>query len=226
MNRMLMIMLLTIAFAAPAYAKEVGIDEVAASPSKYAGKPVVMTGIFAYSEPMRESFTLDQDGSMIEVFYRDLPKNDKDFILAQKRSSKTTITVNGMLQQYANSDHSVFIVASSMRYDSEAQRPSSLSSNRRFVSYDDVQASPQTYVNKQITMKGIFAYGEPVKQSMTFSQDGMNIAVLVSDLSKADRERILAQKPKTPVIVTGEVLFYVNDKKMFYLVATAVEVGN
>jgi hypothetical protein len=61
---------------------------------------------------------------------------------------------------------------------------------------------------------------------MTFSQDGMNIAVLVSDLSKADRERILAQKPKTPVIVTGEVLFYVNDRKMFYLVATAVEAGN
>jgi len=226
MKKLFVMMLVTMALAATATAKEVNFEDVASSPTKYVGKPIVMTGNFAFSEPMRESFTLNQDGSQIEVFLRDLPRNDKDFVFSQKRNKKTIITVSGMLQQYANSDHSFFITASSLRYDTDAPRPSQASSNKRFVSYDAILASPQTYVNRQVTMKGIFAYAEPVKQSISFAQDGMNIEVLISDLSKADRERILAQKPKTPVVVTGELLFYANDKKMFYLVATSVDAGN
>jgi len=226
MKKLFIITLVTMALAAPVHAKEVNLDEITAAPSKYVGKPIVITGVFAYSEPMRESFTLNQDGGQIEVFLRDLPRIDKDFMLSQKRNIKTTITVSGMLQQYANSERSFFITASSLRYDTDAPRSSPASSNKRFISYDDVQASPQTYVNKQVTMKGAFAYAEHVKQSFVFIQDGRNIEVLISDLSKADRELILSQKPKRTVMVTGELLFYANDKKMFYLLAASVDMGN
>ena len=92
MRRMLLIAVCLLGMSAPLYAKDVTSTEVLSDLAGYTGKTVTMSGLFVYSEPMRESFTVDQNGTSIEVFYRDLPRYAKDFVLAQKNYSKTPIT--------------------------------------------------------------------------------------------------------------------------------------
>lgn len=67
-----------------------------------------------YSEPMRQSFVLDQNGNAVEVFLDDLSKADREFILSQKKYSKAPVTVTGIVQRYANNTKTYFINASSV----------------------------------------------------------------------------------------------------------------
>ncbi|KKQ94648.1 MAG: hypothetical protein UT18_C0009G0059 [candidate division CPR2 bacterium GW2011_GWC2_39_10] len=58
------------------------------------GNPVSVSGV-AWSVE-RGGGTIDQNGVLIEVFYRDLPGSDKEFLLAQQQYSKTLLTVSGI----------------------------------------------------------------------------------------------------------------------------------
>ncbi len=106
--------LLTMVWTAQVDAKEIIYADILADPSKYVGKTVTMSGVFAYTEPMRESFTLDQNSNLIEVFYGDLPQQDKDVIASQKRDAKTPVVVTGIVQRYTNDANKYFINASSI----------------------------------------------------------------------------------------------------------------
>ncbi len=227
MKNFFRVIFLVAAVSASAYgqANEVSYADISSDPTKYVGKRVVMNGAFAYSEPMRESFTLNQNGSPIEVFYSDLPPNVKQLILSQQKSSKEQLTVSGTLRQYTNSARSYFIIASSVQFEnSSVPVPPGVNS----ISYSDILSNASSYVNKQVTMNGSFLFSEPMRQSFTFDQSGNQIEVLVSDLSRIDRESILSQKKysKVPVVVTGILLGYVNNPKKYYINAYSVRVTN
>src|SRR5574337_172119 len=227
MKNVFMAILLAAAVSASAHgqANEVSYADIASDPSKYVGKPVVMKGAFAYSEPMRESFTFNQNGSLVEVFYSELPGNIKQSILAQQKNSREPVIVSGTLRQYTNSARSYFIIASSVRFETGAAAVSS--DYPRAISYADIMSNPAHYLNKQVTMKGSFLYSEPMRQSFTFDQSGNQMEVLVSDLSRIDRESILSQKKysKAPVVVSGVLLAYVNNPKKYYIIADSVKMA-
>jgi hypothetical protein len=210
---------------AGAEAKELSVGNVLSDGETYAGKVVSVRGDFLYSEPVRESFMMGQGRDTIEVFYRDLPGNDKMFILSQPKNSKLSILVSGMLRQYANKQRFYFIDATSLSYQG-AGAPAPVAGTA--VSFFDIQSEPAKYVSKPVTMKGLFLYSEPMRQSFTFEQNGKTIEVIVSDLSKSDRERILGQKKdsKIPVTVSGLLQKYGNDEKRFFITAYAVTLGN
>jgi hypothetical protein len=85
------------------------------NPSKYVGKTVTMSGMFAYTEPMRGSFTFDQNGDLVEAFYEDLPQKDKDLIVSQRQDSKTpVVVVTGIVQRYTNDANKYFLKATSV----------------------------------------------------------------------------------------------------------------
>jgi hypothetical protein len=225
MRNIFMMALLVVTFSAHAHAKEMSYADVVSDPTNYVGKPIVMKGSFVYSEPMRESFTFDQNGNLIEVFYRDLPGNDKEFILSLQKYSKVSLMVSGTLQQYTNRARSYFINASSLRVENGA---SPVPSNVNLISYADILSAPGKYVNKPVMMKGSFAYSEPMRQSFTFDQNGNRIEVLLGDLSRTDRELILSQKKysKTPVTVTGVLQPYANNTNTYFINAYSVGVEN
>ncbi len=214
---------LVAAASASAYgqAHQVSYADIASDPSAFVGKQVVMKGGFAYSEPMRESFTIEQNGNLIEVFYSTLASNVKQLILSQKKNSKEALTVSGTLKQYTNSARSYFIIASSVLFEN-GDAPAQLSANS--ISYADILSNAARYVNKQITMKGSFLYSDPMRQSFTFDENGNQVEVLVSDLSRIDREAILSQKKysKVSVVVNGVLLAYVNNPQKFYITASSV----
>jgi hypothetical protein len=198
--------------------------DILANGPKYINKSVALEGSFLFSEPMRESFTIDQKGNLIEVFYRDLPGSDKALILSLPENSKAIMIVSGTLKQYTN-NRSYFIDATSMRLETGSLPiPTGLTP----VSYGDIQSAPAKYLKKRIMMKGTFVYSEPMRQSFSFDQGGNVIEVLISDLSKTDREAVFAQKKnsRAGVTVTGELLSYVNNPKKYYITADSIMLGN
>ena len=226
MKNVLCIMtLLAMTVTAHSQPKEVSYADIVSDPSSYVGKPIVMEGTFAYAEPMRESFTIDQNGALIEVFYRDLPGSDRKSLLAQQQYSKTLLTVSGILKQYTNKKHSYFVNATSLRLENgAAPAPSSLG----LAAYSEILSNPGRYVRKPVTMKGSFVYSEPLRQSFSFDQGGNIIEVLISDLSRIDREAIFSQKKhsRKAVTVSGELLPYVNSAAKYYINASSVILEN
>ena len=206
-------------------AQAVRIADVVSDPAAYLGKRIVIQGSFLFAEPIRESFTINQNGSKIEVFYYDLPGSDKQFILSQQNYSKTELTVSGIMQQYTNSAGSYFMKATSLRFErNTSPDPPGLTP----VSYEEILSNPEKYLKKPVTMKGYFLYNEPVRQSFSFDQAGNIIEVLISDLSKIDREYILGQKKysKKSLVVTGVLQTYVNSKNKYYINAYSVSLEN
>jgi len=224
MKRFFVMMLCVLAVAVVAEAKEMTVGGVLSDGDLYTNKTVTFRGDFQYSEPVRESFTIGTGRDTIEVFYRDLPGKDKVFLLALPRNAKTSILVSGTLRQYANKARFYFVDAVSVSYEGAA---AAASAARDAVSLFDILADPAKYVNKPVTTKGVFQYSEPMRQSFTFEQNGKAMEVIVSDLAKIDRERILGQKKnsKTPVTVSGLLQKYANDDKRFFITAYTVTLG-
>ncbi len=208
-----------------AEAKELSVAGVISDGEIYAGKAVIVRGDFLYTEPGRESFTIGQGNSTVEVFYRDLPGNDKVFLLSRPMNSKLSILVSGMLRQYANRERHYFIDATSVKYEGAAPAPVA---GANVVTLFDIQSNPAKYVTKPVTMKGLFLYSDPMRQSFTFEQNNDTMEVIVSDLSKLDRDRILEQRKnsKIPVTVTGLLQKYANDEKRFFITAYTLTLGN
>jgi uncharacterized metal-binding protein len=221
----LIIIFLIAFFPGYTHAKDVSYADIAADPAKYVGKRVVMKGFFLYSEPVRESFTIDQNGNSIEVFYGSVSGHDRQFILSQRKYSKAEVTVSGILQRYTNSAHAYFINASSLSAEN-----GSFSAPPRgdLISWPDILSAPDKYLNKQVMMKGSFIYSEPSRQSFTFDQSGTQIEVFLGDLSRTDRELIFSKKnfSKLPVTVIGVLQKYANKTQTFFINASSVFVGN
>jgi hypothetical protein len=224
MRRMLLIAVCLLGMSAPLYAKEVTSTEVLSDLAGYAGKTITMSGLFVYSEPMRESFTVDQNGTSIEVFYRDLPRHAKDFVLAQKNHSRTPITVIAVVQPYTNRSNAFFLNATSLPGANSASDPSLAGDS---VSYADIVSNPSKYIGKEAALKGLFVYSEPMRESFTIDQNGNLVEVFYRDLAKRDRELILAQKNKSkiPVFVSGTVQQVTNKKNAFFVNASSVSLG-
>jgi hypothetical protein len=213
-----------VSMSAPLYAKEVTSAEVLSDLSYYIGKTVTLSGLFIYSEPMRESFTVDQNSKSIEIFYRDLSKNEKDVILAQKNFSRASITVTGVVQPYANRTNAFFLNATSLPAVSSA---SDTSVRAASIYYSDIVSDPLKYVGQKATLKGLFMYSEPMRESFTFDQNGHLIEVFYRDLANKDKDLILSQKKnaKVPVIVTGTIQQFTNKTNAYFMNASSVVVG-
>ncbi len=224
MRIIMAITLLTMIWATQVDAKEIIYADILAVPSKYVGKTVTMSGVFAYIEPMRGSFTFDQNGTLIEVFYGDLPQKDKDLIASQKREAKTPVIVTGIVLRYTNIANKYFINASSLQLAGGISRSASIGSS---VLYSAIQLNPSKYVGKTVTMSGAFAYTEPMRGSFTLDQNGTLIEVFYGDLPEKDKDLIASQKrnAKTPVIVTGIVQRYTNDANKYFIKASSVSVS-
>jgi len=208
-----------------ANAKTTLYADILATPAQYVGKAVTVTGMFAYSEPMRESFTINQDNSMIEVFYKDLSPEEKAYILALKQYSKTSITATGVVQRFANSANTFFLNATSLEgVRTTGAVTAAALPQTSVVPFTEITSSPAKYIGKTITLRGEFAYAESVRESFTIEQNRIMIEVFYKDLSKADRERILAQKKlsKTPVLVTGTLQRFANSADTFFMNASAI----
>ncbi len=228
MKRLLSTIVCLFSLAAVASAAELFVDDLVSDASKYVGKTVTVKGNFLYSEPMRESFAMTHAGVKLEIFYRDLAPNDKLFITSLHNNAKTAMVVTGILKQYANSQRSYFMDASTLQHEGSAAASPAPASALSAVSYLDILQKPADYVNKPVTMRGAFVYSEPMRQSFTFEQNGKTMEVLLSDLSKLDRDRVLEQKKnsKVPVVITGLLQNYANDNKRFYIAAYSVSLEN
>jgi hypothetical protein len=224
MKRFFAAVLCVLAVAVTAEAKEVSVGNVLSDGDLYANKAVTVRGDFLYSEPVRESFTIGQGDNTIEVFYRDLPGADKVYILSLPKNARTSILVSGTLRQYANKARFYFIDATAVRHEGAA---AAVPATQATVSLFDILSDPAKYVNKPVTTTGVFLYSEPMRQSFTFEQNNKSMEVIVSDLSKIDRERILGQKKnsKVTVSVTGLLQKYANEDNRFFITAYTVTLG-
>ncbi len=223
MRKFLVIAFVTIIAAGQAEAKEVQYGDILASPAKYIGKMVTMSGTFAYTEPMRGSFSFAQNDNLIEVFYGDLTKEMKDFISSQQEGAKTPVIVTGVLQRYTNTNK-YFINASQLQL---AGGNTSSSTGRVSIIYESILLSPTKYLGKTVTMSGTFAYNEPMRGSFTFEQNGNPIEVFYADLPQKTRDIITSQKEggKTPVIVTGVLQRYTNSANKYFINASSVSMN-
>src|SRR5512135_3119256 len=185
MKNIMMITLLTMIWTAQAYAKEILYADILANPTKFVGKTVTVSGMFAYTEPMRGSFTFNQNGDLIEAFYGDLPQKDKDLIASQKQDSKTPVVVTGIVQRYTNIANKYFLNASSLQIAGGSSR--SLSGGSPLL-YSAIQLNPSKYVGKTVTMSGVFAFTEPMRGSFTFDQNGDLVEAFYEDLPQNDKD--------------------------------------
>ncbi len=223
MKKIVGIILLTLIMAAQAEAREIQYGDILSSPAKYIGKTVTMSGVFAYTEPMRGSFSFAQDSNLIEVFYGDLPQEMKALIASQQEGSKTHIVVTGVLQRYTNTNK-YFINASQLQIaGGNAPSPAGGAS----ILYESILLSPAKYIGKTVTMSGTFAYHEPMRGSFTFEQNGNPIEVFYGDLQQRTRDIIASQKEgaKTPVVVTGVLQRYANSANKYFISASSVSMN-
>lgn len=210
--------------ATPGCAKEMNTAEILAEPAKFTGSMVTVKGAFIYSEPMRESFTIDQNGNLMEVFYRDLAKSDRDALLLLTKYSREPVTVTGVVHLYTDSKSGCFMIATSVQI---AGSPASASPKNITATAVTSIADLPKYSGKRVTVKGVFLYSEPIRDSFTIDQNGMSIEVFFKDIPKNERDAILSQKKysKEPVTVTGVVQRYTNSTSGCFMLATAVRLN-
>ncbi len=225
MNRILLLILSFTFLAHVAFAKEITYSDILSDPSQYVGKIGTMKGLFAYSEPLKESFTIDQNGRLIEIFYRDLPSRDKDTILAQRKHSKLPVTITGVIRRFENSSNAYYINASSLE-TSGSSAPAAAS--RVYVAYADILSNPVRYVGKTVSMKGNFVYSEPMRESFVFDQNGNMVEVFYRDLPQNSKDVILAQRKnsKKTVIATGVIQKFANNANTYFLNAISFSFDN
>jgi hypothetical protein len=218
------VLMIIMDMATPGWAKEMNATEILAEPTKFAGSMVTLKGAFIYSEPMRESFTIDQNGNQVEVFYRDLAKSDRDALLLLTKYSKVPVTVTGVVQFYTNSKSGCFMTATSVQIPGS---PASASAKNITATAVASLADLPKYSGKRVTVKGAFLYSEPMRDSFTIDQNGMAIEVFFKDIPKNERDVILSQKKysREPVTVTGVVQHYTNSTKGCFMLATAVRLN-
>ncbi len=221
MKKIAGIIVLTLIAAAQVEAKEIRYGDILSDPSKYIGKTVTMNGRFAYTEPLRGSFTFEQNGTLIEVFYGDLPQEIRDSIASQKESAKTPVVVTGVLQRYTNIANKYFINATSVQM-AGGYTPSP--NGGASILFESILLSPTKYLGKTVTMSGIFSYTEPMRGSFTFEQNGNPIEVFYGDLPQKTRDLIASQKAggKAPVVVTGMLQRYTNMTNKYFINASSV----
>jgi len=218
------VLMIIVNMATSGWAKEMNVAEILAEPTKFAGTTVTLKGAFIYSEPMRESFTIDQNGKQVEVFYRNLAKSDRDAILLLAKNSNVPVTVNGVVRFYTNSKSGCFMTATSVQI---AGSPSSASAKNipgtAVASFADLPK----YSGKRVTVKGAFLYSEPMRDSFTIDQNGMVIEVFFKDIPKNERDVVLSQKKysKQPLTVTGVVQPYTNSSNGCFMLATAISLN-
>ncbi len=220
MKKITGIILILIA-AAQVEAKDVQYGDILSDPSKYIGKAVTMSGRFAYTEPMRGSFTFEQNGTLIEVFYGDLPQEARDSIASQKEGAKTPVAVTGVLQRYTNIANKYFINATSVQMSGGN---TSSSTGGVSILYESILLNPAKYLGKPVTISGTFSYNEPMRGSFTFEQNGNPIEVFYGDLPQRTRDLITSQKEgaKTPVVVIGVLQRYTNTANKYFINASSV----
>ena len=216
--------MIIMSLATPGWAKEMNVAEILADPAKFAGSIATLKGAFIYSEPMRESFTIDQNGNHVEVFYRNLAKSDRDALLLLTKYSKVPVTVTGVVQFYTNSKNGCFMTATSVQI---AGSPAPASARNITATAVASLADVPKYSGKRVTVKGVFLYSEPARDSFTIDQNGMMVEVFFKDIPKNERDIILSQKKysKEPVTVTGVVQPYTNSASGCFMLATAVSLN-
>jgi len=225
MKKTLMLILVLTALAHAAAAKDVSYSDILANPSQYIGKTGTLTGLFVYSEPMKESFTIDQNGKLIEIFYRELPSPDKDMILLLKKYSKVPITITGMIHRFENSSTTYYVNASSL---GTAGSSAPTVSSRRQVAYADILSNPSQYIGKTVTMKGAFLYSDHMRESFMLDQNGSQVEVFYRDLPQSGKDVILSQRKysKKQVIATGVIQKFANSANSYFLNATSFSFDN
>jgi len=218
------VLMIIMSLATPGWAKEINAAEILAEPTKFAGSVITLKGAFIYSEPMRESFTIDQNGKQVEVFYRNLAKNDRDAILLLAKNSKVPVTVTGAVQFYANSKNGCFMTATSVQI---AGSPAPASAKNITATAVASFADLPKYSGKRVTVKGAFLFSEPMRDSFTIDQNGLMIEVFFKDIPKNEQAVVLSQikYSKQPLTVTGVVQPYINSSKGCFMLATAISIN-
>ena len=80
------------------------------APGQYLNQKVLMKGTFREHYPESQSFGLGQGEDVVEVFFENLPKDQKEMILKQKDGSNVPLAVAGVLQQSSVEDDVVFYI--------------------------------------------------------------------------------------------------------------------
>ena len=221
MKYSLLIAILLIMASTAVSAKSINISEIQAHTTQYKDKSVVVEGNFLYAEPMRSSFTIDQNGSSIEILYSDLSSLEQDRIKSLKDYSKVPVTVTGAVRQYANKAGVPFLIATAISFSGET----SGINDALLVSLSDILADPSQYRDKMVSLIGTFAYSDPVRESLTLNQNGSLIEVFYPAVPVERRRGFLSisSGSKQQVAVTGVLREYANKAGEFFLAATAVE---
>jgi len=208
-----------IIMATTGWTTEISSAQIISEPSKVKGKTVTVKGDFLYCESMRSSFMINQNGDMIEVFYRDLAKSDRDALLSLNKYSMVPVTVTGVVQFYTNSKNGFFVTATSVLIAGSTASAAAMSIPE--VSLASLE-EPAKYAGKTVTVKGEFLYSEPMRESFTIDEHGMVIEVFFKDIPKKVRDAMLSQKnySKVPVTVTGVVQLYTNSTSGCFMIAS------
>lgn len=222
MKTLFLIPALVLILSTPVLAKDTLSSEILADLSTYIGKPVTMSGLFSHSEAARESFFMDQNGVLVEVFIRNLPKINKEYILSQRQNSKTQISVAGTIQGYSNKQNAFFLNASALQesggsfYTFRKGLPASMA---------DILDNPSAFIGRSITMTGMFSYSEPMRESFMLNQNDHPVEIFIRDIPKAQRDQVFAieQDSKTEITVTGNLQAYANKENAYFMNATSMK---
>jgi hypothetical protein len=88
-------------------------EDIYRAPNNYLNQAILMRGTFREHYRETQSFGLAQGDYVIEVFYEDLPEQQKASILKQKDGSNVPLAVAGMLGQSSIEDDEVYFVEAS-----------------------------------------------------------------------------------------------------------------
>lgn len=100
--------------------KGIQFEAIYQSPQDFVDQQVLMKGTFREHYPESESFGLAQKDYIIEVFYEDLPDDQKLQITQQKQGNESPIVVSGVLGKSTIEDDEVyFIEAAAVKWTKE-----------------------------------------------------------------------------------------------------------
>lgn len=88
-------------------------QELYRAPKDYLDQEIVMIGTFREHYPESESFGLAQGEYVIEIFYEELPDQQKASIRKLKNGSEAPLAVTGMLGQSTVEDDEVYFIEAS-----------------------------------------------------------------------------------------------------------------
>jgi hypothetical protein len=218
----LLVVAMILSSAGAAWAREATIAEIASDLASYSGRTVTVSGVFAYSEPQRESFFMNQDGTQIEVIVRGLAKINKDFILSLPQNAKTPITIVGTVRRYENRQSSFYLNAISLQ---NANNTSGSSPRAQRASLADIKSAPASFSGKAVIVNALFSYSEPMRESIYLSDNGIQMEVFVPrDLPNAQKDELFSFEPgaKIEITATGTIQTYANKENAFFMNASSL----